>query len=157
MCCECERQSYCFAALCREAARAQKAEESRQRRVYRARLLREQHAAMTAHQAELEADRTLGIRSALSYTLQPGVRKILLVWFLSSQKKGTALTREWPSAQGQCCLIWYLHSVHCLYVVVYWPSGHCVVSSAIWHLTSSIQQCSACGTGQCCCCCCCCY
>ena len=49
---------------CREAVRVQKAGESRQRRVHRARLLKEQQKAMTHHQATLEAERTLRIRSA---------------------------------------------------------------------------------------------
>ncbi|KAL0048524.1 hypothetical protein WJX82_005046 [Trebouxia sp. C0006] len=46
----------------REAIRVQKAGESRQRRVHRTRLLKEQQKAMTHHQAALEAERTLRIR-----------------------------------------------------------------------------------------------
>ena len=49
---------------CSEAIRVQKAGESRQRRVHRTRLLKEQQKAMTHHQAALEAERTLRIRSA---------------------------------------------------------------------------------------------
>ncbi|KAL0023111.1 hypothetical protein WJX77_002676 [Trebouxia sp. C0004] len=46
----------------REAVRVQKAGESRQRRLHRARLLKDQQKAMSAHQAALEAERALRIR-----------------------------------------------------------------------------------------------
>ena len=52
-----------FVLLFREAVRAQKAEEGRQRRVQRARLLSQQQAAMTAQQSRLEAERATHIRS----------------------------------------------------------------------------------------------
>lgn len=47
----------------REAVRAEKAEEGRQRRLQRAKLLKEQQAAMTAQQSHLEAERVVQIRS----------------------------------------------------------------------------------------------
>ena len=62
----CSIQSCCTILLlilfCREAARARKAEEVRQQRVHRARLLKDQQAAMSAHQARLQAANLMRIR-----------------------------------------------------------------------------------------------
>lgn len=67
----------------REAVRAQKAEEGRQRRVHRARLLSQQQAAMTAQQSRLEGERASQIRSGIAYmdTWLEGSVKVGLIVF----------------------------------------------------------------------------
>ncbi len=102
---------------CREAVRVQKAGESRQRRVHRARLLKDQQKAMTHHQAALEAERALRIRSAVIVT--PGLFFHSLTLSLTCSPSHSlarlfALSLAQPLTHALIHSLTQLHCRHCV-------------------------------------------